>query len=636
MSIARTFACLGITGMCLLALAAPLAAQEKDVVWAASQAPADACIVATTRSLQELETSLKVIAGPEGEDISIVKEMGARLPAGAFDVGGPVVLVVLPGDDAFQVVGLLRVRDETKLAGESVDGGIVKVGSVYVRKMAPWAAVSDKAESLKAFAAATARMSALAAQPDAIDGHQVWVQLNGKTLAGTARSAVAKALKQGPGGGAPGVPPATGQVIDWAIGLLDQVQSVVVLGDVKAGGVTLTVNAELVENSPMLGVAAGGLPIQSYSGGLPAGDHMMAAGWFRMDWTKAMPPMKALIRPLLDALTRDADAAARKSLDEVWALYDQWAGLFGTDMAMVAEPAAPGQGMYRLVETFTVKDVAQYRQLAPRMMTASKDIMKVFMGQMGAMSGGPTMKMDVEYQEAAEMVEDVPVDVMRFKIDVQLPPDAPPEARANFKAMMDAMYGPEGMTMRMAVADKAAVMVLGDAALLARAIRAARGQGPVLAAQPQVAAAVARLPKDVCAAGVMSIPNYIYMAMSMVEGMIGQMAPPQVREAAKTANLPPLEAPPLGDLATLSVRVQGRTVSLEVNLPQSEIRGAIDIGKKGTERIEWYTREMQKAARQQQGAGQPGAAASGRPPEGAGPAVPVPDGPAPGAPTPRR
>jgi hypothetical protein len=596
-----------------LTAAAAASAQEKDVMWALSQAPADAAVVGVVRGLQELETSLKAFVGPDGDDIELVKPLEARLPAGAMDTAGPLVICVLPRGQSFTVVGLGRIKDASKIVGDPAGDNIVNAGGVHIMPMAPWAALGDDPAALKAFAAAPTRMAGLAAQRNAIGGHLIWATVNPKPLA-----SVAKAFFEGQsqaGAGAPGgTPPKAAQdVIKWMIGLLDQAQAATVVCDIQAEAATLALDVPLVANSPLAAAAAAGLPVESYKGGLPASAHLVGAGWMRVDWQKAVVPMKALVKPLLDAMAADADEATRKSLDDIWAMYDQYVAIMGSDVAISMEPAPPGQGMYRLVETFAINDPVQYKQLGPKMAAASKDMMKAMMGQFGAAPGGPLVKMDMDFKEAAETIEGLPVDVWRMKIEVQPPPNAPPEAREQMKAMMDDAYGPDGMTIRMALVDKTAVVTIGGADILAQAIKTVRGQAPGLSADPKVAAALARLPKGACGGGVLSFANLVYMAMSMTDRMLAQTMSPEIKEAAKTANLPPLDAPATADYSTSAVRVIGDTVRMELSVPQADLRAAVAAGKRAAERMEWYMKQIramqEKANQQQQGApGQAGTA----------------------------
>jgi len=614
------------------------AVQEKDVLWAMSQAPADACMVSVIRSVQELETALKAYVGPDGQDIEMVKPLEAGLPAGALDTAGPLVAIVLPSGPSAKLVTLLKIKDESKLTGEAAEGNLIKVGNTYILKMAPWAATSNDADALKAFAAATARVTGLAARRAGLGAHLAWASVNPKALAAVAKAAM-EAEEKAPQGPGPQGPPAMAKdMLTWLISLLGDVQSMTAALDVKPEAAGLAVDVQLGENTPLVAVAAASLPIENYKGGLPLSDRLVLAGWMRLDWGKAAAPMKTIVKPLVDIMAARADEAARKNIADMWAMYDQWAAVMGTDVAVAMEPAPAGQGMYRMAETFTVKDPAEYARLKVKMMTSSKDLMRAMMGQLGGMPGGPMMKMDVDFKEAAETIEGVPVDLMKMKMEMQLPPDAPPEAQAQLKAMMDATYGPEGMMMRLALIDKTAVFVIGDTEAMARAIKAVRGQAPDLSTNPQVAAAVGRLPKGACAGGVISFANLMYMTMSMTDRMMSQTMPPEIQEAAKKANLPALEAPPAADLSTVSGSVKGRALHMELSVPQADVRSAVQVAKRASQRIMWVIQQqqmMQERMQQQQGA--PGAAPPAAPAPGAaapapGSAAPPPESSAPAKP----
>ena len=592
-----------------MAAGSPASAQDKDVVWALSQAPADACVVSVIRGVQELETALKAYVGPEGQDLEMVKPLEAGLPAGALDTAGPLVAILLPSGPSVELVTMLKIKDESKLTGEAAEGNLIKIGELYVLKMAPWAATSPDATVLKAFATAAARMTGLDAKREAIDAHMAWASVNPKSLAAVAKAAIEAQEKAPPGAEAQGPPAMVKDMLMWMIGLLGDVRSMTATLDVKPEAASLVADVQLAENTPLAAVAAASLPIESYKGSLPMSDRLVVAGWMRLDWAKAAAPMKVIVKPLLDIMTAKADEATRKGVADMWTLYDQWVGVMGTDVAVAMEPALPGQGMYRMTETVAIKDPAEYGKLKAKMMLASKDLMKSMMGQMGGMPGGPMMKMDVDFKEAAETIEGLPVDVMRMKFDMQLPPEAPPEAKAQIKAMMDATYGPEGMMMRMALVGKTAVFTVGDADTMARSIKAARGQAPDLSANPKVAAAVGRLPKGVCAGGAISFANLMYMTMSVTDRMLSQTMPPEIQEAAKKANLPPLEAPPAADLSIVSGSVKGGALRMELSVPQADVQNAVQVAKRASERIMWVVQQQQKMMQermQQQGA--PGAA----------------------------
>ena len=611
-----------------LLAAAPLGAQEKDAAWAASQAPAETCLVATVRNLQELEMALKAIVGPEGEKLDVVQSVEKGLVPGAFDVAGSLVLVMLPGGNEPRVVLMVRVKDESRLVGESLEGGILKVKTalpsceakeppvraeemsagkdLYVLKRDGWAAVSEDLEAVKALAAAETCLELSDTQRQAIGAHTLWIYVNPAWL----KTAAASALEKKEAASEPSerespVPPAAKMVMDWVVDLLNQVQAVEMVADLGPTGMTAEFAIGLAEGSALLAVAGAGLPLETFESALPASDQLMTAGWGRIQWTVAMPPLKTLVKPLLDLLAEEegAKAGEGRTTDEIWDAYERYVAVLGPEVAVLMEPAPSGQGMYRMVETFAVKDAEQYRRQTAELMEISKGWIRDKMTMFGAMPGMSGAMMEIEYKEAAETIEGLPVDVMTRKVKVEESPEVP--SQPQYDAMMKAMCGPEGTTtIRMAVVDHLGVVVLGDAETMAKAIRAARSGEPRLLANPKVAAAVGRLPKGVCGAAVISVPHYLYMIMSMTDSMMGRFMPPAVLEAAKAAGLEPLAPPALGDLVTLAGRLDGRTVRLNLDVPASEVQGAIDVAKQGARRMQWimnYQMEMMRKQMEEMG-----------------------------------
>ena len=591
-------------------LAGPvLAVQEAEPAWAVAQAPDDACLVGAVRSLAELETALEGLSGEEAGSLGLVKGLEGKMPAGLFDVGGPVVAVLRIAEGKPELVLMLRLKDETKLEGERLDGDILEVKHskpLFAKKAGPWAAFSEKVEVVKWFAAAPKRLALTDAEAAQVAGRTLWLRVEPKPLAVALKDLIEKQTRAAQGG-AP-VPAATSKVFDWLVGLAGQASGVVLAADVKPEGITADAEVSLADGSPLLDMARAGLPLQDLTGSLPVTDRPLLVSWGRIDWQKALPPYKALIRPLIDALVEGEDDALRKSVDQLWDAFEKWGKVLGTDVAILVEPAPPGQGMYRLEEIFTVEDPDAFRKLLSEQMAASKDMMSILMGKMPAMPGAPAMAMEVDYKEAAETIEGVPVDVMHMTVKTALPPNAPPEAKAQLEALSAAMYGPEGMVIRMAVVDKRAVVTMGDADGMARAIKVVRGQGPALSTDPKVAAALKRLPKDASGAGLLSLGNYTYMAMAFVHRMMAASMPAEVLDAAKAEGMDVWAPPPPGDLVTVSGRLEGRTVRIAVDVPQSEVRGAVAVGKEGGKRIAWYAQKQQEMM-QKQNPGQGGKAA---------------------------
>lgn len=591
----------------------PLAPDE--TAWAVSQAPADACLIATVRRLDELEKNLQALVGPDGPAMPLVAEIEKQLPPGALDSAGPMVFVLAAGESVMPVF-LLRIKDEAALKGEAAGSGIIVCTSqpppppgappdfkmpekkIFIFKRAPWAVVGPSIEAVKAVMRAERHLALTGDQRAAIADRTLWAHVNPTALAAAARRGLDDLQKRmaEPGqGGA--VPPATLQMLDWLLGMAKDAGQVNLAADVTAAGVTVEAEVELAEGSQLLTVAAAARPIEDFACGLPATEHLMLAAWGRVDWDKAIPAVKTLVKPLFDIFAEGENEATRKGLDELWAAYDQWTGVMGPRFAMVMEPAPPGQGLYRLTETFDVTDPDAYRKLMKQYMTKSMDATKVMMAKMGPMPGlpgmaGPQVSVEADFREAAETIEGTPVDVMRIRTIVAPAPGAPPEAAAQMKKTIDAMYGPEGIVIRMALVGNRGVVAMGDAQVMARAIQAAKGQTPDLVADPQVAAAVKRVPKDAVGAGLVSLGNYIYMAMNMVDGMMAASVPPDVQEAAKAEGLKPLAPPPPADPVVIAVRVDDRVIRTSLVAPAADIRAAVAVGKQAVERLTWFQKKM--------------------------------------------
>jgi hypothetical protein len=420
---------------------------------------------------------------------------------------------------------------------------------------------------------------------------------------------------------------------NYGIDLLKQVGAAGLTADIKPTGITVEAIMKPTDASPMAGVMGAFRTIKTYGGGLPASDDLFLAAWGRMDWPKAIGSVKQLVRPLMDIFLADADEKTRAQADKLLAMYDEWGPIMGDQVAMALMPAPDGQGMYRLVETFEIKDADKYRELIKKYMVEMQDAMQAIMANVGMMGapGAPQIKMAMEFKEAAETIEGLPVDLMTFKVQVQAPEGAPPEAAAQMKAMMDAMYGPDGMVFRMALVDGRGVAAMGDAAFMAQAIKAARGQAPTLDAQPRIKAAVAAMPEGTSMAAIVSLGGYARMSFNMVDRMMRMQMPPEILEEAKKAapaDLPALPAvaadtPPM----TISCRMAGGAAHVTVSAPKADIDAAVSQFKTGAKRMQWFMGKMQEMQQKQmqQMPALPGAAPAA-PPEApkAAPATPEP------------
>jgi len=583
----------------------------QGLAWAAGQAPADACIVAAIANLADLQKNLKALVGPDGDDIKMVEELAESLPAEGLDAAGPLVFILpAAGEDGPEPVLLVRIADADAIKGESATAGILATKrdgaegdkpSGYVLKMDSWAACAKSPDAIKAILRAEKKVPLADAQRAAIAKRALWVHLNPESLVAMAKRGLEKATKQmAEGPQAHKIPDATIRLLDAVLTLADDVTRVEVAADVKPTGVTADVEAELDEASDLQAIAKSGVPLDDFKAGLPRAEGVILAAWAGMDWAKAMPAMKTLMKPILDIMSEGEDEKTRKAIDNMWASYEKWGAVMGNRFAMVMERPKPGAGLYQLAETFAVKDPDRYRTLLKEYMETSIDAMDVMMTKFTAVPGMPqvpNVKGKTEYHEAAETVEGVPVDVWRIAFDVSLPPDAPPQAGEQLKRMLETMYGPKGMEFRMAIVGNTAVATMGDPGVMARTIKAVKGETPDLVTDPKVAAALKRIPKSQGAA-LVSAANYMYLAMGMVDQMLAANLPPEVLAEAEKAGIQPLSPPPPTDFITLS-GPEGETVRLHVEAPRSDIRAAVSIAKQAGKRMEWFIKKQQEMARQQ-------------------------------------
>lgn len=596
------------------------APKTDDLAWAVQQMPADACMVLAVSGIADLEKNLKALVGPDADEMKLVEDIEKKLPAGSVDGAGPALLAVLNGPDNPAVVAMFRIKDASKIQGEAAGAGIVAIKhkppappgapadfempeqTTYCLKKEPWLVVSDRLDALKAVMRAEKHVALTDAQRAAVGSRTLWANLNLPALANLAKTVFDKQTKMQAEQGGPAIPPATMKMVHWILGLADQVEAVDMAADIGPEGIKADVTAAMVDGSNLLQIIGAGRPVGSAAMGLPASDRIVLAGWGGADWDAAIPPVKALTKGLFDIFVEGEDEATRKSMDALWNTYEKWGGVLGDQFAMVLTAADPGKGMYQLVETFQVKDPEAYRKLMKEQMTTSLDATKVMMSKFMVMPGAPGMqgiKADGDFKEAAETIEGVPVDIMTFKFSMELPPDAPPQAKAQVEQMMAAMYGPDGMVMRMAVVDKTGVVAMGDPALMAQAIKTVRGQGTDLAADPRVAAAVKRAGEVGNGVGLVSIGNYMYMAMGMADRMMTANLPKEILDGAEADGIKPLAPPPAGDLVTLTSRLDGRLFRLAVDVPKSEIDAAVATGKQFGQRMQYFMQkqmDMQKNA----------------------------------------
>jgi len=595
-------------------------AADTGLADAVAHTPADACGVVVVANMGDLEKNLKAVVGEAADEMNIVEELTADLPPDAFDAAGPLVMILPANLDEAEPVLVMAIKNADAIKGEDAGAGIVSMPSKdgrerFVLALDGWGLVSHgRADAIKAVMRAEKKLQLTGDQKTALADHMVWAHLNPQILAAMAKRAMAETRKQLqeapnlPGQGAS--PAAALDMVDALLEMVKDVTAVEMAADVTPEGIHLTADAHLADGSPLAALAGTGVAMEDYTVGLPASDRLLIAAWAGLDWEKAIPPMRSLMKPILDTLVKGKDEATRKAIDDMWAAYEKWGPVMGNHFGMVMEVPKEGQGMYQLAETFDIEDPEAYHKLLKEYMDASKAFMDVWMTQMGGgtmmpgVAGGtPPMTAEMTYEEAAETIEGVSVDKWHMAFKVNLPDDAPPEAAEQVKQMIETIYGPDGMTFWMAVVGKKGVAVMGGKEAMARAIKAVKGDAPDLVTTEPVAGALGKIPEG-RAAVLVSAANYAYMAMGMVDRMLAGQVPPEVLQEAEKAGHGPLQAPKVTDLVRMTLEGETGRLTLTVDVPKSDLQAAVDMFEKSSERMQFLMQKMQEQApKKSQGAG---------------------------------
>jgi len=140
---------------------------------------------------------------------------------------------------------------------------------------------------------------------------------------------------------------------------------------------------------------------------------------------------------------------------------------------------------------------------------------------------------------------------------------------------MNVIRGGDTFIMRTAVVEKQAIQTLGDADMMARAIKHARGQGGDLAKMKPMAAALGRVPAGSSVVALISSTAAAAAVDTAADDIMTAFLPPQQREAMKSVPMPRIERPTITEPTLLTVRVEGRTVRLDLDIPRADAAGAI-------------------------------------------------------------
>jgi hypothetical protein len=578
--------------------AAPAAVPEavqKAVLEAAALFPADAAVVGTVRSPKDLVDILNESVGPELSAMSAAPL--TFLPAGAFDMEGPVAWAVLLTDSQPSIALAMRVKDAARLKGEDAGEGIIRVTSgsfpIHVARVGLWG-VFGALDAVKAFKAGAAKPRLALDGPSKTLAAEslAWVRVQGAPLAALAEPEI-KQMKTRFSGAQPGKDAsAEAKAVEWLDGFVHELEALDVGLVVDEQHLAVRTALTLTEKSQLLAVARAMKPVERFDGALPETDRFLAAVWTRVDPKEATPKFKAFLSPLMDLLMaefqkqaerKDAapskDAAAnsaalvRKAISEQWALMDQYADVVGERSAVLFEQPEPGKGLFRMTQAADLKDVSAYTLLLKKSMGSTESLLKAVDAEVAKKGGGPNIAMD--YKTAAETIEGQPVDVMSLKFAMDPSSNLPPQGREMAKNVMNAVWGGDTLIMRAAVVEKQAIQTLGDADMMARAIKHARGQGGDLAKMKPIAAALGRVPAGSSVVALISSTAVAAAVDTAADDIMTAFLPPQQREALKSVPMPRIERPMVTEPTLLSVRVEGRIVRLDVDVPRADAAGTV-------------------------------------------------------------
>jgi len=588
------------------------AAVQAMLADALRQMPAEVVALGTFRSPKAMVDQTNAFAGPE---MSVLLAMPISfLPPRVFDMEGPVGWAVFLTGDEPNAVLLMRARPDAVLSGEDLGDGLVRVPlslplteGIYCARRGDWIVFSGGEEAVRTFQAAPARLAVDAAQAARVGQALFWCRLSIPPLADKARTSIAAQRKQLASASGPEVEEQA-RFLTWVEGLLDEVQVLEFDGRMDREGLGLTASAHLGPDAELVGVAQALKPIETFEGMLPATEGLVCATWFNVALDELTPRGKAMLQPGVDFLLAQLDrmasagraelppgmdpppappfAAFGKVVRDMWTLTDEYQNAMGGQCASLVEvrPDTP----FCVTETYTLKDDAAFRVLVDKAAGVANELIASITGSMPP-SEQPSPKIRFEHVKNAETIEGVSVDILRYDLSQLMAPAAggPMAEREaqRMKDMLAAVYGPEGLSFRLAVLDGRAIVAMGGKEVMARAIRSVRGQEGDVAKHPAVAAALQRLPKDARFAGLVSSPACVYLYARLGMKAIDGMLPPDARKALADVPLPALEQPAIGDLATMALRVDGNVVSLDMYMPASEIERSIPVMRQAFARL---------------------------------------------------
>ncbi len=518
-----------------------------------SAIPADAYGFAATNNLQASYDNIVLFVQALGLPMPDENKLLAiQENIGQVDLNGPAAAILLDPQKFSPPLALLFSAADAQAvfeahqakaqdSDEALPAGVVKGPDGYLAVKHGFVVYAPQADQVAAVLAGQTPLQIMPAAAQAFDKGQIVLAGDLQQAApfliqklDEAKMAQAQMIAQmGPAAQMPQMAMAVDMFaweVDMAKALIQQADKLAVALDINAEQALLTKRVLFKADSAAAAFmnAQMGQKLPSYSA-LPAGPFFMAGA------VNVVPENnQALANTILDSLMNLPSFKEKFSAEQIQQLTTDLTG----SNAVVSSSAftfnlvnpMAGTGMFNMVQRYDVSDSALYKELSKKECSASAMLAEAF--------GGPAMAF--VYTTAAENYSDVDIDTIKMEIT---PPEPPAEddpmaqqkqmIMAQQMQMMPMMFGPD-MTFRLAAPnDKQILLVMGGAGRMERAINVAQGNGSVLADDPRIAQAVAKLPSDRFAEAHLDLGQVVPM-IGMFAAMAGGPPPTAPAQAPVT------------------------------------------------------------------------------------------------------
>ncbi|MCK4850138.1 MAG: hypothetical protein KAT11_02245 [Phycisphaerae bacterium] len=568
-----------LTVLCLLPVCVPATGQS-DIL---SAIPADAYGFVATNDLQASYDNImlfaKAIGAPVPEDNKLLP---IQDNVGEVDLNGPAAVVLLdPQKFSEPPVALLLSAADAKAVfqahqanaeetDEELPPGVVKGADGYIAVKNGFVVYAPKADHVVAVLAGQDPHQIMPAAKQAFDKGQIvlagdlrgaapfMIQTLNKVQAqmNAQMAAVATQIPQ--------MATAMEMVsvyMDLAQSLVGQSDKLTVALDINAERAVLTKRVLFKADSAAATLmnAQMGLPAPTYNA-LPGGPFFVAGGANMVP--EQLSNLAEVILTKLFELPTFKDKLSAEHTAQMIA-DSKASNAMSSGMAFTVNLGSPMTGMINMVGRSDVSNSAELREHTAKVYQAE------YMSAYTKAFGGPPM--DFVYTSAAESYSGVDIDTIKMQIT---PPEPAAEddpmaqqmqmMMAQQMQMMAMMYGPD-MTFRLAAPnEKQVLFVMGGAGRMERAINVAQGNGSVLADDPRIIQAAAKLPAKRFAEAHLDLTQVVPML-----GMFASMAGVGDIPAA-----PPGQAPN-APLISFSASAEDNAVRVDLVVPAETVRNLI-------------------------------------------------------------